>query len=156
MPTARPRVVAFDVIETTFSLEALRPRLIGLGLPPPALELWFARTLRDAFALAATGVYAGFTDIARDTLLTLAAEHGIKADGPALQSVLDGFAELDPQPDAATAFRTLGAAGIGIVVLSNGAAETTRKLLDRASLAGLVRQVVSVADIQSWKPLPAI
>jgi hypothetical protein len=30
------------------------------------LELWFARTLRDAFALAATGVHASFTDIASD------------------------------------------------------------------------------------------
>lgn len=39
MPTTvRPRIVAFDVIETTFSLEALRPRLARLGLPPSNLE----------------------------------------------------------------------------------------------------------------------
>jgi 2-haloacid dehalogenase len=156
MPAARPRFVAFDIIETTFSLDSLRPLLTALGLPPSALELWFARTLRDAFALAATGVYAGFTDIANDTLLTLAAEHAIKAEGPALKSVLDGFAELDPQPDAGAAFQTLQAAGIGIMALSNGAAETTKKLLDRSGLAPLVRWVVSVADIRIWKPRPEI
>ncbi len=157
MPTTvRPRIVAFDVIETTFSLEALRPRLARLGLRPSALEPWFARTLRDAFALAATGVYAGFADIASDTLLTLTAEHAIMANGPALKSVLDGFAELEPQPDATAAFRTLEAAGIGIVALSNGAAETTQRLLDRAGLAGFVQHVVSIAEIRAWKPLPAI
>lgn len=49
----RPRVVAFDSIETTFSLASLRPRLEARALPGAVLDLWFARTLRNAFALAA-------------------------------------------------------------------------------------------------------
>ncbi len=53
----RPDVVAFDVLETLFSLEPMRAKLIGLGLPAEALELWFARLLRNAFALDASGTF---------------------------------------------------------------------------------------------------
>ena len=48
----RPQVVAFDAIETVFSLDPLRDRLVTLGLPPHALEVWFARTLRDGLLAA--------------------------------------------------------------------------------------------------------
>ena len=53
----RPHVVAFDVIETLFSLEPLRARFEQAQLPPDALELWFAKTLRDGFALASASTW---------------------------------------------------------------------------------------------------
>jgi 2-haloacid dehalogenase len=148
----RPRVVAFDVVETTFSLETLRPRLAGLGLPPASLETWFARTLRDAFALAVTNTYAEFRDIAAATLQALAREHGREPAQNALDDVLSGFGELDPHPEAVEAFATLRNAGVRVAALSNGAAATTRKLLDRAGMAPLVDRVISVAEIRQWKP----
>ena len=64
----RPRVVAFDVIETLFALEALRTRLEKAGLTGNALEWWFARTLRDGFALAATGDFQPFARVAEEAL----------------------------------------------------------------------------------------
>jgi hypothetical protein len=51
---SRPLAVAFDIIETVFSLGHLRSRLDAAGVPGQALEVWFAQTLRDAFALDAT------------------------------------------------------------------------------------------------------
>jgi len=36
---ARPRVVAFDIVETTFSLESLRPRLSAQGIPDGTVNL---------------------------------------------------------------------------------------------------------------------
>ena len=60
----RPVVVAFDVIETLFSLESLRPRLGSVGLHAHAPETWFAQLLRDAFALDCVGKYLPFRDIA--------------------------------------------------------------------------------------------
>ncbi len=149
---ARPRVVAFDIVETTFSLETLRPRLSGQVLPGACLETWFARTLRDAFALAATDTYAGFRDIASATLAEVAREHGRDLGKAGLNAVLDGFGQLDPHPDAAEAFRVLRNADIRIAALSNGAAETTQALLQRGGLADLVERVISVAEIRQWKP----
>lgn len=150
--TVRPTAVAFDIIETTFSLSSLRPRLKAQGLPDSTLEVWFARTLRDAFALAATDTYASFQDIATATLDTLAQEHGHHLSPQEQAEVLAGFGELAPQPDAVEAFRTLADANVRIAALSNGAGATTRKLLEAAGLLPMVEQVISVADIGKWKP----
>ena len=149
---ARPRVVAFDIVETTFSLESLRPRLSAQGIPDASLGTWFARILRDAFALAVTDTYAGFRDIAAATLAEVAREHGRDLGKEDLDAVLDGFGQLDPHPDAAEAFRILRSADVRVAALSNGAAETTQVLLQRAGLLSLVERVISVAEIRQWKP----
>ena len=39
-----------------------------------------------------------------------------------------------------------------IAALSNGAAETTQALLQRAGLSSLVERVISVAEVRQWKP----
>ena len=39
----RPQVVAFDVIETLFSLDAVEARFEDAGLSSPAMDLWLAR-----------------------------------------------------------------------------------------------------------------
>src|SRR5260370_30027679 len=64
----RPAAVAFDVIETLMPLEPLRDLFAAVGLPRHLLELWFTRTLRDGIALAATGDYAPFRQVAAHAL----------------------------------------------------------------------------------------
>lgn len=150
--TARPRVVAFDIIETTFSLETLRPLLSAQGLPADSLETWFACTLRDAFALAVTDTYAEFRDIATATLTEVARKHGRDLGKAGLHAVLDGFGQLKPHPDAAEAFGILRGADVRIAALTNGATETTQQLLRRADLLSSVERVISIAEPRQWKP----
>lgn len=148
----RPAAVAFDVLGTLFSLEALRPRLQSAGLPSASLELWFAQTLRDAMALDATGVFMTFREVAAAALAGVFAGHDHAADSVALGQVLDGFAELEAQPDAAHALEDLHCAGVRVVTLSNGSAESTRKLLKRAGLERFVEKILSIEDVRHWKP----
>lgn len=152
----RIAAVAFDIIETVFSLERLRERLVAAGLPPPTLETWFAQTLRDAFALEVTEVYKPFREVASATLQALLVEHGLPADGSRIDGVLDGFATLAPQPDAKAAFARLHAAGIRIVALTNGSAENTGKLLHDAGLKPFVEREIAVDGIGHWKPRQAV
>src|SRR5712691_5336962 len=49
-------------------LEPLRDLFTAVGLPPHLLDLWFTRTLRDGIALAATGDYAPFRQVAAHAL----------------------------------------------------------------------------------------
>jgi 2-haloacid dehalogenase len=149
-------VVAFDIIETTFSLAPLRLRLQDLGLPKTALEVWFAQILRDAFALAATDRYAPFGDVASATLESLAAKHGVSAKPEQVAAILQGFEELDPQPDAAAAMQHLRSQSIRIIALTNGAAEVTQTLLDRSGLLAFMERIISVAEIRKWKPAAAV
>jgi 2-haloacid dehalogenase len=149
---SRPQVVAFDIIETVFSLEGLRDRLVSVGLPQWTLEAWFAQVLRDAFALETTGVYQPFREIAAALLESQLVEHGCPADSAGISRVLDGFAELEPHPDAVSAFERLHEAKVRIVALTNGSAEVTGKMLARAGLAKFVERMISIEEIRHWKP----
>lgn len=148
----RPRVVAFDVVETLFSLEPMRERLRGMGLADYSLELWFARLLRNAFALDASGTFTSFGQIARASLEGMLAENGLGMDAGMIDQALGGFGELPAHPDVAPAFELLREAGVRIVALTNGSADNTRQLLEQAGLLEHVEQIISIDEIRRWKP----
>jgi FMN phosphatase YigB (HAD superfamily) len=66
------------------------------------------------------------------------------------------IAELDPHPDVEPAFRRAHDTGLQVVTLTNGSAQTTTALLRRAGVDHHVKQVLSVDDIETYKPAPAI
>ena len=142
----RPLVVVFDVNETLFSLDALRERMEAAGARPDLLETWFGQVLSRGFALAAAGSFAPFRDLARTTLGRLLDDDAAAAD------VLDAFERLEPHPDARPALERLAAARVPAVTLTNGHAETTRRLLDRAGLRHLVSRCFDVGEVGRWKP----
>jgi 2-haloacid dehalogenase len=150
--TRRIEAVLFDVIETLFPLDPVRRKLIDISLPDAALEIWFARFLRDAFALAAAGIYRGFRDVASGALEVMFASKGLSPSRQIVDDVLGAFATLDPHPEAARAFQKLSEAGVVVGTLTNGSAENTRKLLERASLMTHVKHVIGIDDVQHWKP----
>lgn len=148
----RPKVVAFDVVETLFPLEPMRARLQALGLPDAALEIWFAQLLRNAFALDASGIYKSFGEVARSTLEVLLAEFDRKPALPVMADTLSALLELPARKDAVPAFQMLREAGVRILTLTNGSADTTHKLLQRAGLADSVERVISIDEVRRWKP----
>jgi 2-haloacid dehalogenase len=150
----RPEVVAFDVIETLFSLEPLRERLEETGLEPDSLELWFASVLRDGLALSAAGSPRPFTEVAEAALRVLLASQGLQREDDAVEHFLEGFATLPPFPDVRPAFELLREAGIRVVTLTNGSEASTEQLLERAGLRSLVERCLSVESFGLWKPFP--
>lgn len=142
----RPHVVAFDVNETLFSLDAIRARLDQIGAPSGTLDAWFGQVLSRGFALAAAGSFAPFRDLAQTTLARML------DDGAAATSVLEAFEELDAHADVRPALERLAAAGVPAVTLTNGHAETTRRLLERAGLGHLVKRCFDVGVVERWKP----
>lgn len=153
---ARAEAVIFDIIETCFSLEPLRGALSAAGLPQDALGVWFASSLRDGFALAATGRFAAFKDILGFNLEETARRHGVDLAAGARDGVLAHFARLPAHADTVQAYTTLADAGVRIIALSNGAAAGTRALIEGAGLAGLVERVLSVEDVENFKPHPEV
>lgn len=145
----RPSVVAFDVVETLISLAPLRERFAEVGLPPTMLERWFDRVLRDGMALSLADDYEPFPAVGAAALRTLA--RGEIADD-AVQHVLAGFADLPAHPDVEPAMRALADAGVVMACLTNGAAKTTEDFLVRTGLRKHIGEVVSVAEVHSWKP----
>lgn len=148
----RPKVVAFDVVETLFAIEPMRGRLRLLGLPGEALEIWFARLLRNAFALDTAGSYRPFGEVARGTLEVLLAEFHSAATAPGIDQTLSGFGELPVHDDVGPAFHLLRDNKVRIVTLTNGSANIIRVLLERAQLAHFVERVISIDEVRRWKP----
>jgi 2-haloacid dehalogenase len=151
-PAGRPVAVAFDVVETLFSLEPLGLRLAAVGLPESALGEWFARLLRDAFALDTAGVYRPFREVAAGTLQVMLNERRCPATVDVIDSVLQGFLELPPHPDVRPAFEQLREAGVRVATLTNGSAAVTRRLLEQAGLDSFVERTISIDEVRHWKP----
>jgi 2-haloacid dehalogenase len=149
----RPAAVAFDVIETLMPLEPLRDRVTAIGLPAHLLELWFTRTLRDGIALAATGDYAPFGQVAAQALRIVS---GCQADEAGIAHVLAGLRELPAHPDVMPAARLLAGAGVRLACLTNGSAAVTGAFVHRAGLGGYVERVISVEEAGTWKPPAAV
>ena len=152
----RPKVIAFDINETVFSLETIRPRLTALGLPATALEVWFASALRDAFAIAITDRFAPFRSVLEGALASLLSTHDLSSTPNEIAAVLDGMAELKPHPDARETFALLADEGFRIVALSNSPSASTEKLLRRGGLDRYVEMVLSVDQVQRSKPRPEV
>lgn len=152
----RVQVVVFDVNETLSDMEPLRQLLIADGAPGYLLETWFAATLRDGFALAASGAQAPFSTIAMDNLRTvLSPLSDLRRPVEVVATaVLDGFSGLSLHTDVAAGLRVLVEAGLRLVTLTNGSASLAEKLLDRDGVADLVEQRLSVQDAGHWKPHP--
>lgn len=151
---AAPRLVVFDAIETLFSLEPVRGKLRDVGAGDHALDTWFARLLRDAFALTAAGGYAGFRAVAEGALRSTLADHGVPATDESVDGIFAAFATLPIHHDGSPALEAVADSGITIHVLTNGTRETTEQVLAKAGVDHLVDAVLTVHDVGRWKPAP--
>jgi 2-haloacid dehalogenase len=153
---AAPAVAIFDVNETLSDLSPLAARFEEVGAPPGLLASWFAGTLRDGIALAASGGFAPFLEVGRAVLIEELARLPRLSHPPseAADHVLAGLATLAVHPDVPEGLRLLDAARIRIATLTNGSAEMARGLMERAGLDALVDRNLDVTQVQRWKPAP--
>lgn len=146
-------LVLLDVNETLFSLDPVAERMAAVGLEGQ-LELWFTRILRDGFAAAAAGGFAGFRDLAGHHLRELLLRRELPAGDTEVEHVLAGFDEVVAHPDVAAGLTAMRSAGVVAVALTNGSAAITRSFLERAGLTDLVDAVHDVSETGRWKPAP--
>jgi 2-haloacid dehalogenase len=139
----------FDAFGTLFQLGPLEKKLGGVA----AFDAWFERLLHTALALTSAGEFRPFDELAASTLKTMLARTGKRTDPAA---VLAEVAKLPAYPDARPAFAKLDDTGATIAVLTNGSEEATRKLLEAAGLEERVVEIVSAADVELYKPHPAV
>lgn len=153
---AAPDLVVLDVNETLSDLEPLRARFTGVGAPAHLLDTWFAGTLRDGFALAASGSARPFPQVGSAVLTGLLSQvTGLTVPvEQAVAEVMTGIAALDVHPDVPAGLRALADASVRVVTLTNGSLSQSEQLLERAGVADLVERRLSVDDAGRWKPHP--
>lgn len=155
MPATRPAAVVFDVNETLFSFDLVVEGFAEAGLPFEAVTTWYARVLRDGIAHAATGGFAAFRDLAAAHLENLLAQRGSDRDpSQVILDVLGRFRYLRAHPDVEPALTRLRDAGLQVVTLTNGHADTVAAMLEHAGLSQLVQASLSADEAGYWKPRP--
>jgi 2-haloacid dehalogenase len=154
MTAVAPAVAIFDVNETLSDMSPLAGRFEDVGAPGHLLSSWFAATLRDGIALAASDSYADFREVGSAALMTeLAAVPELRRPtGEAVEHVLDGFGALHVHPDVPDGLRLLRELEVRIATLTNGSASIARGLLERAGLDQLVERHIDVTEVSRWKP----
>jgi 2-haloacid dehalogenase len=145
-------IVVFDIIGTCFSLEKPRMQLIELGAPSYALELWFATSLRDAFAFSHAGQYQPLKEILQAELPRTLQLLDIDLNEAQQKQVIATMSELELQPTAKEALQIITKAGYKIVALTNGSEKSTLNLLERAGVKQYFAEVYSCDAISVTKP----
>lgn len=138
-----------DVNETLFALSGLRPAFEATGTDPATMPLWFARVLRDGFALASAGDFATFADIARAAFVGLDPQRLTAADADV---VMHAFSELTPHADVAAGLSDLRDAGVRVMTLTVGDVGLVRSLFTQAGLADHISDYLSADAVRHWKP----
>ncbi|MEH2120926.1 HAD family hydrolase [Nostoc sp.] len=148
--------ITFDILATCFSLNKPRQALVALGAPAHTLELWFAQTLRDAFALSHAGHYQPLRQILAAELPRSLAVIGVETTEQQRSQVLDTFTQLELQTGALIAFNQLQSDGWRLIALTNGGEESTRKLLQQSNALPFFDRILSCDAIEKTKPHPDV
>ena len=143
--------ILLDVAETLFSLASLHTMFEGCGLDAQLVPLWFARVLRDGFALAAAGDYRRFTDVATSNFTALDPQ---RLGGTEAGMLLDCLQALEPYPDVERGLQLMRDAGVRVMTLTNGEAALCEALFARAGLHGMVDGFLSADTVRRWRPAP--
>ena len=151
----KPPLIAFDVNETLLSLAPIQAKLEGVfGADPPVGE-WFALMLHGSLVANAIGNYRPFGDIGVEALLTVAVKRGLSLRGEEAVDVVSEMMNLPPHPDVPDALERLHDAGFVMVALTNGSTVLATDQINNAGLGPFLRRVISVEEVERFKPDPA-
>lgn len=152
------RAIAFDIYGTLIDTDGVLTVLSEqVGEKAPAIcALWRNKQLEYSFRRGLMQDYQDFSICTRDALLFACQTHDVKLDAQAQRRVLGSYSELPAFADVAAGLGQLVDAGVPLHAFSNGSRAAVTGLLQRAGLSGFFQQVVSVEDVQSFKPDPKV
>ena len=146
------KTVLFDINETTLDLNHLRKTFDQLLNHQMPLELWFSNLLHSSVVAVTTGLETRFADLARANLEKLMNQHQIKAKPDEIDDFLTRFASLPAHSDVAPALTQLQQSGLKTVAFSNSSSALLASQIENAQLMPLFDQIISVEEINSFKP----
>lgn len=117
---------------------------------------WRAKQVEYAFRRGLMRSAVTFEDCAREALAWTAALHGVELGPAAQDDLLAAYRRLPAFPEVAGALAALRGRGVRMVAFSNGSPDAVDETLRHAALRPLLDGVVSVREVGSFKPDPAV
>ncbi|HKJ10453.1 MAG TPA: haloacid dehalogenase type II [Gammaproteobacteria bacterium] len=150
--------IAFDVYGTLIDTNgvelALRDR-VGTAAGEFS-RLWRAKQLEYAFRRGLMRSYVDFDQCTRQALDYCCAALGADLSVDDRQALMDSYRVLPAFGDVADGLAAVNERGHRLYAFSNGRKDAVESLLRHAGIDGYFRAVVSVDDIKSYKPDPAV
>jgi len=142
----------FDVNETLLDTTELNRSVAQrLGDRPERAEAWFTSLLHHSLVESVTGSWNTFGDIAEAVLEMNAARYGVTLPKNATP-LTEIIAAMPAHPDVAAGLTALKQQGFILVALTNSSAALAEKQLGSAGLAPLFTRLLSVEQLQIYKP----
>src|SRR5579862_9456868 len=78
----------------------------------------------------------------------------LQLDSGARTELMDAYLHLDPFPEVKQALRSLS--GQPLAILSNGTPKMLQSVVESAGLQGIFSRIISVDEVKTYKPNPAV
>ena len=150
--------LAFDIYGTLIDPHAIATRLREyLGdRAIPFSQLWRTKQLEFSFRRGLMKDYADFSVVTRDALEYTDSALDAGLSEVARDTLLDDYTRLDAYADTRETLATLRKQGRRLFAFSNGHPRDLDSLLTNAGVAELLDGIVSVHDVESFKPDPKV
>jgi 2-haloacid dehalogenase len=141
----------FDVFSVTSLCETLFP-----GSGNALAQLWRAKQLQYSLLRSLMGRHKDFWQLTEDGLVYAAASLKLELTPEKRQRLLDAYLTLAAFPDVKPGLTALKTKGLRLAILSNGEPKMLRAAADSAGVTGLLDAIISVEEVKTFKPAPAV
>lgn len=153
------KAIAFDVYSTLVDPREVSRHLhslVGKDLAHQFAVLWRQKQLEYSLRRGLMRRYENFDVCTRQALLFTINKLNVCVSPEDQERLIDELQNLEAYPDVVPGMRTLRAKGHELVAFSNGVESTVQTLLERAGVLRLLDRVISVDDVRTFKPDPAV
>lgn len=153
-----PVTLAFDVYGTLIDTHGVVEKLRWM-VGDKAREFsqtWRDKQLEYSFRRGLMQLYEDFSVCTRDALNYTCNLYGKPLSNSQKQELLNIYRGLPAFEDVREGLDLLSGAGYGLYAFSNGSAHTVRTLLATTDIESYFLDVISVEDLKSFKPNPAV
>ena len=152
-----PAAVVFDLYGTLLEIGSLRTAAARISDVPDAfVAAWRQKQLAYAHASAIMGRYEDFDRITRYALYYVAAGAGAHLGREDLDALIGAWQTVRPYDDVIPALTGVRAGGTPTAVLTNGTRKSAGAALRNAGAHDLIDVLLSVEDVETYKPDPAV
>jgi 2-haloacid dehalogenase len=151
----RFKAVAFDyfvIFDPNSVIPAVEEAYPGRGAE--FVKAWRAKQFEYGFLRSLTDRHADFFKVTEDALVYTAAAMKLDLPREKRKRLLDAYLTLKPWPDAVTALRTLKAAGVRVITISNFSQKMLRSNAEHAGITDLFDELLSTEANGTYKPDP--
>lgn len=149
--------IAFDIYGTlidTHGVITLLESMIG-DRANEFSQYWRNKQLEYSFRRGLMNAYQNFSVCTRDSLLYTGRHFDIDLSDDAVQQLMASYSRLPAFPDAKPELQQMQSSEFICYAFSNGTRGAVAGLLEHAGLRDYMRDIISVDEIQTFKPNPA-